>query len=60
MKHKIFSLLLFGAAVLFSAMMPPAYQVGDAVTDFTLKNVDGKMVSLSDYKSSKGAIVIFD
>src|SRR5690554_1009669 len=35
------------------------YQVGDLATDFTLKNVDGKMVSLSDYKSAKGYIVIF-
>jgi len=35
------------------------YQVGDIATDFTLKSVDGKMVSLSDYKSAKGYIVIF-
>ncbi|HZH69599.1 MAG TPA: thioredoxin family protein [Flavobacteriaceae bacterium] len=35
------------------------YQVDDLATDFTLKNVDGKMVSLSDYKSAKGYIVIF-
>ena len=36
------------------------YGVGDVVSDFKLKNVDGKMVALADYKSSKGAIVIFD
>ena len=36
------------------------YEIGDAVSDFKLKNVDGKMVSLSDYESSKGVIVIFD
>lgn len=36
------------------------YGVGDTVSDFKLKNVDGKMVSLTDYKSSKGVIVIFD
>ena len=35
------------------------YQVGDEATDFKLKNIDGKMVSLSDYKSAKGFIVIF-
>jgi peroxiredoxin len=35
------------------------YQVGDIAADFKLKNVDGKMVSLSDYKSAKGYIVIF-
>jgi peroxiredoxin len=38
----------------------PNYGVGDTVADFKLKNVDGKYVSLSDYKSSKGVIVIFD
>jgi peroxiredoxin len=32
---------------------------GDAARDFILKNVDGKMVSLSDYKDSKGVIVVF-
>ncbi len=36
------------------------YQVGDIVTDFKLKNVDGKMVSLSDFKDAKGYIIIFD
>ena len=36
------------------------YEVGDTVSDFKLKNVDGKLVSLSDYKTSKGVIVIFD
>lgn len=35
------------------------YKVGDVAVDFKLKNVDGKMVSLSDYKSAKGFIVIF-
>jgi peroxiredoxin len=36
------------------------YGVGDSVSDFRLKNVDGKMISLSDYKDSKGIILIFD
>ncbi len=35
------------------------YQVGDKVADFSLQNVDGKMVALSDYKDDKGVIVIF-
>ncbi|ASW75283.1 redoxin [Chryseobacterium piperi] len=35
------------------------YEVGDEATDFKLKNIDGKMVSLSDYTSAKGFIVIF-
>lgn len=35
------------------------YTVGDYATDFTLTNVDGKMVSLADYGSAKGFIVVF-
>lgn len=35
------------------------YQVGDIATDFSLENIDGTMVSLSDYKDAKGFIVIF-
>lgn len=35
------------------------YRVGDKVADFSLKNVDGKMVSLADYKAAKGFIVVF-
>lgn len=35
------------------------YHVGDVAEDFSLKNVDGKMVSLADYKEAKGYIVIF-
>ncbi|MFZ4930472.1 thioredoxin family protein [Chryseobacterium sp. Mn2064] len=35
------------------------YEVGDEASDFKLKNIDGKMVSLSDFKSAKGFIVIF-
>lgn len=35
------------------------YGIGDEATDFKLKNTNGKMVSLSDFKSAKGFIVIF-
>merc|ERR1711974_497524 len=35
------------------------YAIGDAATDFSLKNVDGNMVSLIDYKDANGFIVIF-
>lgn len=45
-----------------TAFAPPAgtgYKVGDTATDFKLMNVDGKMVSLADYKDAKGYIVIF-
>ena len=35
------------------------YKVGDVVTDFSLKNVDNKNVSLAQYPSAKGFIVVF-
>lgn len=35
------------------------YLVGDTARDFSLKNVDGKMVSLADIKDAKGYIVVF-
>lgn len=35
------------------------YGIGDTATDFSLKNVDGKMVSLSDFENAKGFLVIF-
>ena len=35
------------------------YQIGDVATDLSLPNVDGKMVSLSDFADAKGFIVIF-
>lgn len=35
------------------------YKVGDIADDFKLLNIDGKMVSLADYKDAKGYIVTF-
>jgi peroxiredoxin len=55
-------LMLFCLAAVLFAFSPAknGYDVGDKVADFKLKNVDGKMVSLADYKEAKGFIVIFD
>ncbi len=39
--------------------MAKAYEIGDEATDFSLLNVDGKVVSLADYPDAKGFIVIF-
>lgn len=55
-------ILVFVLALLVLGAFAPVkngYEIGDTVADFKLKNVDGKMVSLSDFKG-KGAIVIFD
>lgn len=35
------------------------YKIGDAVKDFSLKNVNNKSVALSDYKNAKGFIIVF-
>jgi len=58
---KIVSLALLAIAVSAFALKPAptGYKVGDVATDFSLKNTDGKLVSLKDYKDAKGFIVIF-
>ncbi len=38
---------------------PVGYAVGDVVNNFTLMNVDGKNVSLTDYKDEEGVIIVF-
>lgn len=35
------------------------YDIGDYASDFALPNIDGKTVSLSDFKEAKGFLVIF-
>ncbi len=50
--------LLF--AVIFSmTSFAQGYKVGDKALNFKLKNIDDKMVALSDYESEKGVVVIF-
>jgi len=41
------------------ASLTNAYKVGDKVSDFSLKNIDGEMVSMSDYADAEGFIVVF-
>jgi len=57
----VFAIVLFASA--FTSSMGNSvgngYEVGDIATDFKLKNIDGSMVSLADYKNAKGYIVIF-
>lgn len=52
----ILSLSLF---LLTSFKPEGGYKVGDQAIDFKLKNVDDKMVSLTDFKDAKGFIVVF-
>ena len=57
---KVKLLGLIGLMAVLTSGSPLRYEIGDAVADFKLKNVDGKMVALSDYTAAKGAIIIFD
>lgn len=59
---KLLPLLALCVALLSSFALRPAadgYKAGDTATDFKLKNVDGKLVSLANYPSAKGFIVVF-
>lgn len=56
--RKITFLTLIALALNLAAFSQ-GYKVGDIASDFKLKNVDGKMVSLADYKDARGYIVIF-
>ncbi len=51
----VMALLLYNAAF----AQTKGYKVGDYATDFSLKNVNGKEVSLAQYKDAKGFIVVF-
>jgi peroxiredoxin len=43
----------------FTINSESGYKVGDTVADFSLKNIDGKMVSLANYENAKGFIIVF-
>jgi peroxiredoxin len=47
-------IILAGVVMLQAGLKP-----GDTAREFTLKNVDGKEVSLSDYADQEGVIVVF-
>jgi peroxiredoxin len=60
---KLNYILIFGVTMLFAmsaGRVDEDYGIGDKASDFRLKNVDGKMISLSDFRNSKGVILIFD
>jgi peroxiredoxin len=53
-------MLVFGISLLAVVIVSAqGYKVGDKATDFKLKNVDGKMVSLKDFSDAKGFVVVF-
>lgn len=54
----VLALVVFTTAA-FTIKTEKGYGIGDTIDDFNLKNVDGKMVSLSDYSEAKGFIIVF-
>ncbi|MEM6516743.1 MAG: thioredoxin family protein [Bacteroidota bacterium] len=61
MKNGLKAVVAIALGLLTFAFAPTSkgYQVGDIATDFKLENIDGKMVSMSDFKNAKGFIVVF-
>jgi peroxiredoxin len=57
---KMILLTVMMALLWAGAPVNNGYEVGDTASDFKLKNVDGKTVSLADFKNAKGFIVVFD
>ena len=56
---KNIALLFMIFAGLSFTIIEGGYDIGDTATDFELKNVDGEMVSLSDFADAKGYIITF-
>ncbi len=59
MKIHTLSLALSGLLLCAFNDSPSKYTIGDKAEDFTLRNVDGRMISLSDYGHAEGVIVVF-
>lgn len=59
MKRLAVLLLALPLLLFTNAANNNGYEVGDYAKDFNLKNVDGSIVSLSDYDEAKGFIVVF-
>lgn len=55
----IYSILIFVTTLLTNYSLENGYDIGDIATDFSLENIDGKFVSLSDFKDAKGFIIVF-
>ena len=57
MKNNLITLLF---SIVFASMaVAQGYMPGDKATDFKLKNIDEKQISMADYPDAKGFILIF-
>lgn len=59
MKKQVMISALSLVMILSQSAMAQGLKVGDNAPDFKLKNVDGRMVSMADYKDAKGFIIVF-
>ena len=59
MKSFLLALLLGISTLPALAQRASSYTLGETVAPFSLKNVDGRTISLAEYKSQKGVIIIF-
>lgn len=62
MKKTMKSILVLAVVLIATAFTlgpDKGYKVGDEAADFKLENIDGKMVSMSDYTDAKGFIIVF-
>ena len=57
MKRQLFTMVLLMLSMALLTAQP--LKIGDKAPAFSLKGVDGKTVSLSDYNDEKGVILIF-
>ncbi|MDN5201576.1 thioredoxin family protein [Fulvivirgaceae bacterium BMA10] len=58
-KIQLLSLFLVLGLFINASEVEDGYKIGDYVSDFSLKNIDGKLISMSDYKDAEGFIIIF-
>ncbi|WP_296623063.1 thioredoxin family protein [Marivirga sp.] len=56
---KLISLSFVLFALLAFSFEKGGYELGDKARDFSLKNVDGEMVSMDSYENAKGFMIIF-
>lgn len=59
MIKQLLSLLVLALLLSANTLAQAGFKVGEEVADFELRNIDGDMISMSDYPEAKGFIVVF-
>ena len=57
MKHSI--ILAFTLLAILPLARSQGYKIGDKASDFNLKNVDGKFVSMRNFPDARGFVIVF-